>query len=216
MSDSKKKAGEVKVGRSPTETEFMAIEHRRLESKSREDLIDIIIGLKIKNRNMTRATSRVDLIDETGSFNSLAFGTKIDSSVETFRRLPDDPKSDKKDTEEKTWRFKLLSNNPNHKPLGLEIYDDVIVGRTLAGSSPDLDLEEYGAEEKGVSRQHAVLRPSKSSLYLIDLYSTNGTFVNGSKLSPSVAQKLASKDIISFGRLHFVVRILLPPGKADV
>jgi class 3 adenylate cyclase len=53
-----------------------------------------------------------------------------------------------------------------------------------------------------VSRRHAMIqRESTNSYYVIDLGSANGTFVNGIRLTTPT--KLASGDVISFGKSHF-------------
>lgn len=44
-----------------------------------------------------------------------------------------------------------------------------------ASQTPDLDLDPYGALEKGISQRHALLRPTGHNLYLLDLNSANGT-----------------------------------------
>jgi len=53
--------------------------------------------------------------------------------------------------------------------LGREGQDQVI---------PEVNLNTYGAREKGVSRVHAALRRDHNQVLLIDLGSTNGTRLN--------------------------------------
>ncbi|MBZ0306424.1 MAG: FHA domain-containing protein [Anaerolineae bacterium] len=48
----------------------------------------------------------------------------------------------------------------------------------------DIDLMPYEAREKGVSRRHAMLCRISNRLCIIDLKSTNGTYVNGFRLVP--------------------------------
>lgn len=54
---------------------------------------------------------------------------------------------------------------------------------------------------KMVSKLHAYFCqiPGSQVVQLVDMNSTNGTFINGSKLSPSVKTKLEDEDLISFG-----------------
>jgi len=54
---------------------------------------------------------------------------------------------------------------------------------------------------KMVSKLHAYFCqvPGSGVMQLVDMNSTNGTFVNGTKLSPSVKSSLQDEDVISFG-----------------
>ena len=54
---------------------------------------------------------------------------------------------------------------------------------------------------KMVSKLHAYFCevPGSQVMQLVDMDSTNGTFVNGSRLPPSVKTSLADEDVISFG-----------------
>jgi hypothetical protein len=54
---------------------------------------------------------------------------------------------------------------------------------------------------KMVSKLHAYFCqvPGSEIIQLVDMNSTNGTFINGKKISPSVKMNLEDEDIISFG-----------------
>ena len=54
---------------------------------------------------------------------------------------------------------------------------------------------------KMVSKLHAYFCqvPGSKVMQLVDMNSTNGTFVNGAKLPPSVKTNLEDEDVISFG-----------------
>ena len=70
---------------------------------------------------------------------------------------------------------------------------------------PDVDLTPYKAYENGVSRLHAVIRRSEKRVILMDLGSSNGTYINGGRISPNVHQVLHQGDLISIGKLKFQV-----------
>lgn len=109
-----------------------------------------------------------------------------------------------------------LQMGAGHPPLGIEVAGDVIMGIHRGSQDPpDLDLRPYGADEKGVSRRHALLRPSRNSLYLIDLESTNGTRVNAMPVGYGIASNLRSYDAISLAALSFTLRILATPAEID-
>lgn len=89
----------------------------------------------------------------------------------------------------------------------LEPADELVIGRsdTKSGQTPGLDLGPFGAAEQGVSRQHALIRRGEDTLTLIDLASTNGTFLNGQRLLPKQPRVLRDGDEIRVGRLVFHV-----------
>lgn len=135
---------------------------------------------------------------------------KID--IEHFVRLPA-PLSTSQVAESGTpWRFILISSNPKHELLRLEVHDEIVIGRSGEGVAPNLDLTFHDGVAAGVSRRHAVLRPTPDSLLLIDQESTNGTFHNRKRLVPGKPQELEDQDIISFSNLHFKIMLVSRPG----
>jgi pSer/pThr/pTyr-binding forkhead associated (FHA) protein len=82
-----------------------------------------------------------------------------------------------------------------------------IVGRSESQSpvSPDVDLVNYYARERGVSRRHAAFVRFRGDIHLLDLGSVNGTFVNSTRLSPDTPHLLNEGDRITFGELNLVV-----------
>ncbi|MGF1503899.1 MAG: FHA domain-containing protein, partial [Anaerolineae bacterium] len=71
----------------------------------------------------------------------------------------------------------------------------------------DLDLSPYVNRRFGISRRHALLRPSGSKVFLLDLNSTTGTRVNGSSVYPSRAMALQDGDIITLGSLTMTLSV---------
>ena len=72
---------------------------------------------------------------------------------------------------------------------------------------PDIDLTPYDAYTAGVSRLHAVIKLINKRIIAMDLGSSNGTFVNGTRLSPYVECPLSHGDIIYLGKLKIQVLI---------
>jgi len=70
-----------------------------------------------------------------------------------------------------------------------------------SGFRPDFDLARYGARKRGVSRKHARLHLLRGSLYITDLDSPNGAFLNGERLPPHEPHILISGDNLELGRL---------------
>src|SRR5574341_1921870 len=111
------------------------------------------------------------------------------------------------------WRIELNCLTVEAAPLGLDICGDVVLGRGKEDDvqGPHLDLGVFGAGDLGVSRRHALLRPSRNRLNLIDLGSKNGTRYNTIRLGQGEAHALQSQDTIAFGKLTFEVKIIHSP-----
>jgi hypothetical protein len=65
---------------------------------------------------------------------------------------------------------------------------------------PEIDLTPYGAVDKGISRLHAAIYRT-TNLFLVDLCSLNGTFVEGKRLVPNTPYILRNRDQIQFAKL---------------
>ena len=93
------------------------------------------------------------------------------------------------------------------KPLIIDPKDRMNIGRSDNTSKADLDLDlaPYGAVDKGVSRLHAVFKSEGTSISIMDLGSTNGTFLNEEHLSPNNARVLRDGDAVRLGKLIFHV-----------
>lgn len=75
---------------------------------------------------------------------------------------------------------------------------------------PDIDLTPYQAYANGVSRLHAVIRREREQVYVMDLGSSNGTYLNGKRLKPNVTQALNHGDMLSLGKLKIQVLLENP------
>ncbi|MEM9713778.1 MAG: FHA domain-containing protein [Actinomycetota bacterium] len=128
-----------------------------------------------------------------------------------------------------------LTHRVVHQPrptLGFAVFDD---GATYAfdrayvvGRDPEDEATDRGAEalllddtERTVSRAHAEIRPVEWDVVLVDLGSTNGTFVwnppagRWDRLEPGEQRRLESGAAVSIGRRTFVfesVHRLAPPS----
>lgn len=81
------------------------------------------------------------------------------------------------------------------------------LGRVADGQPimPDVDLTPYNAYANGVSRLHAVLKLIQERIVLVDLGSSNGTYLNGVRIPPHVEKSLAHGDVISLGKLKIQI-----------
>ena len=78
--------------------------------------------------------------------------------------------------------------------------------RTIIGRS---DLSDLVIENQYISKQHAMLVQSNGTLFLVDLKSRNGSYVNSKKVS---SQALRNNDIIALG--DFRIKVVLPASFA--
>lgn len=99
--------------------------------------------------------------------------------------------------------LQTLDNTLQSVQVSLLTTDGFVIGRSDSRSSfiPDIDLADFKALEKGVSRRHAALVRYQEKLHLIDLASINGTFLNSKRLKPDIPYMLTSGDQLGFGDL---------------
>jgi len=74
---------------------------------------------------------------------------------------------------------------------------------------PDIDLNPYRAYDHGVSRLHAVIKSVNGQTIVMDLGSSNGTYLNGARLAPNVPNPLRHGDVIALGKLKMQVILSL-------
>lgn len=95
------------------------------------------------------------------------------------------------------------------KILPLASRNEFTLGRLSEGQPimPDIDLTPYQAYASGVSRLHAVVKRENNRVAVMDLGSSNGTYVNGRRLNPHTEEALSHGDIVALGKLK--IQILL-------
>ncbi|MCR5053409.1 MAG: FHA domain-containing protein [Lachnospiraceae bacterium] len=102
----------------------------------------------------------------------------------------------------------LLSHSPA-SPGGRLVYEgtgneqdfEIEKNETAIGSLPTGN--DVVLKSPGVSRHHARIIKEGSAYYIVDLNSTNGTFINGKPLSYKEKVPLKIRDLISFGDAAF-------------
>ncbi len=86
--------------------------------------------------------------------------------------------------------------------IALENATEFTLGRLDGAARPEIDLSPFDAFKKGVSRLHASISVEDSqTVKIVDLGSTNGTWVNGSKIEPHIPVTLHHGDVIALGKL---------------
>ncbi len=85
----------------------------------------------------------------------------------------------------------------------------LVIGRKGGDFSPDVDLSKF-TNSLTVSRKHAAITidPATDSIFIEDLGSTNGTFLNGMRLEPNKKYKVEPGDVLSFSKkLHLIFEV---------
>ena len=103
-------------------------------------------------------------------------------------------------------RIKVISTGREVRlPSATEVY----IGRLDAdhGVFPDLDLTPDVTLKDGISRRHCKIH-RRGSIYLVeDVGSSNGTFLNGLRLSPYLLYELKDGDELQLGNVKLKVII---------
>jgi hypothetical protein len=181
-----------------------------LASRPKDELVGYVLELARELKVDRRGQSTVDI---PVSLEPQPPDESPAPHVVEFLRLPAESRKPRAQVRLTTWRIILTGLDSQYAPLGLELSDDVVVGRAVHGIHPDLDLMPYGAEELGVSRLHAMLRPTEAQLLLLDLDSSNGTFCNRQRCTGNTPLEVQDHDIIRFGALAFRVNIVEQPSE---
>jgi hypothetical protein len=85
----------------------------------------------------------------------------------------------------------------------------ILIGREddVSGIYPEIDMTPHRGEEGGVSRQHAQLIHEGDAWFVIDLDSTNGTYLNGDEVTAKTRQPLNDGDRLGFGDVEATFHI---------
>jgi pSer/pThr/pTyr-binding forkhead associated (FHA) protein len=124
------------------------------------------------------------------------------------RRIGDDPDEA---AARATWGSARISTEmtivmhirDSEQPLTFTPTRRLVFGRadTTSPIQPDIDLTPFGALERGVSRQHAIIEFNEDTLMLLDAGSANGTYLNGQRLLPNQPRVLRDGDEVRLGKL---------------
>ena len=91
-------------------------------------------------------------------------------------------------------------------PIAITEDKEFILGReTSGGAERMVDLTNLDGFAMGVSRRHAMIRAAESGYTLIDLNSSNGTWLNGQILVPTFSYEMPSGSNVQLGHLKLVV-----------
>lgn len=105
------------------------------------------------------------------------------------------------------------------KPIAIMYDDEFILGRisdTKEEAPADeavVDLRPYGALEKGVSRRHILIRRAGQGYEVMDLGSTNGTYLLDKRMVPNQPYPLSHGDLIRMGKMRIFITFREDPRR---
>jgi hypothetical protein len=106
-------------------------------------------------------------------------------------------------------QFNVVVQN-TRRTVSLSADREIVVGRLDAahGIFPELDMTPDSGLEGGVSRRHARIYVREGVCFIEDLDSTNGTFLNGERITPYLPYAFQDGDVLTFGTLRLEFNIL--------
>ena len=92
------------------------------------------------------------------------------------------------------------------QPVEIRPEDEFYIGRlTEETKEKVVDLTSYNAFDMGVSRRHLMIKRAGKGYQAIDLFSTNGTWVNEVNLVPQSPFPLKSGSQIRLGKMRIFI-----------
>ncbi|VDP79368.1 unnamed protein product [Echinostoma caproni] len=131
-----------------------------------------------------------------GAAHFFASTGKLTEDTNTYKGVVikyNEPEDARKPTEK--WRLYAFKGNQTLPILHIHRQSGFLIGR-------DRKIADIPMDHPSISKQHAVLQyrfVRLVRLYLIDLDSVNGTYLNNEKIEPRRYYELIEKDVIKFG-----------------
>jgi hypothetical protein len=110
----------------------------------------------------------------------------------------------------------ILQFLPSGYAVPLALNKSVVLGRgAFSGPEDYLNLIELNGLQHGVSRRHCLFARSGTLLIVIDLGSSNGTYLNDTMLTPHQRYIVSDGDRLILGTLHVSVFFNVPNTQYD-
>ena len=98
----------------------------------------------------------------------------------------------------------LRSSAPSLRSMHAELYNDIPLRKSLLLIGKNARECDICLKSDTVSRIHAKIEQTADAFYLTDLFSTNGTFLDGKKLQPNHAACLHSGSEVQIADHHYI------------
>jgi hypothetical protein len=118
------------------------------------------------------------------------------------------PCNDRQEHVDEAAHLTLILSIEEGGSIELPLSKEVILGRLDASQAifPDVDLSEQGLE-RGISRRHARISRRGSHVFVEDLNSLNGTYLNANRLAPELPYPLHDGDRVQLGNLVLAIHL---------
>ncbi len=154
----------------------------------------------IRSLFFSTAVLAVYIISLIGKILSEKDEKQLDQDMELYKNVHDNHKSsqyeivEKKEQNEIT-RMIPVDSNSGEMPIILE-EGEIKVGRDLSGCN-------FFLIGPGISRVHALIKKEGDGVFIKDLGSTNGTYINNKKIEANVMVPAKYGDLISFAGVEY-------------
>jgi hypothetical protein len=168
----------------------------------------MIICANCQHKNVTGAMFCAECGAQLDGIDTLITQAITDEQIaEELNRKPIHSEPASTSTPVNSWISLHLMDSGKILPLASR--NEFTLGRLSEGQPimPDIDLTPYQAYASGVSRLHAVVKRDANRVLVMDLGSSNGTYINGRRINPHVEESLSHGDIVALGKLK--IQILL-------
>ena len=91
-------------------------------------------------------------------------------------------------------------------PIAVLSDDEFLLGRSMEDFGEKIiDMIPYGGFDLGISRKHCAVFKSGNGYEIMDLDSTNGTWIKEQRLVPQKIYPLPSGTMVRLGRMRLVL-----------
>ncbi len=120
------------AGANPRKIEGTPLDPAWIRLRTNEELVSLLyeISRELKSR-LVHETEEVFWVAAPESFQTLTSDDAFD-----FIRLPTHSTKSADEAKQTTWRIVLIGSRPEHRPIAIEIFDDVTIGRKVEGPPP--------------------------------------------------------------------------------
>ncbi|MBN2558531.1 MAG: FHA domain-containing protein [Clostridia bacterium] len=205
---------------------FNPLEARDFRSSCKKLIADILgnyytgysIGSEKLRERLLRETNKVDFCPRN-----------IITRWEELSSIPDEPEGEVNTRQQDAYRnepvllrrLKELLDKNNKKTNNTCLMPKISAGRCLTGICSintripvgfegitigrNMLQKEYGLYNGGIGKTHARVYERDGTIFISDLGSKNGTYLNGEKLDKREAVKIETGDIVSFSDEEFIL-----------
>jgi FOG: FHA domain len=184
------------------ENELLKLSEYLLDRLDKQDADAVALGYEFyrmageENASLEQVLSKWK--EENGSRKETeAFETKTKTGTETEKEAPQSAGRGETIFLKKASGLTLRSENPAYSSMEITA-DNFLIGKKK-------DAVDGWIKARGISRIHGKISKEDGIYYLMDLNSTNGTFLNGGRLEVNEKARIRQGDVVGFADVKYVV-----------